>query len=85
MTRAEFYSKYGDVLVQFASYYKFTFTYAATLPDGNRLTVGCGGSAEGIYRFDVDAGQQVKVADLLPYCGSVYAAGGTEVEGFYDY
>jgi hypothetical protein len=36
MTRAEFYAKYGDVEVTFSSYYKFTFTYAATLPDGKR-------------------------------------------------
>lgn len=84
MTRDEFYEKYGEVLVTFSSYYKYTFTYRAELPDGQTLTVGCGGQAEEIYRFDVVPNESVKVIDLYPYCGSVFS-NGKEIEAFYDF
>lgn len=84
MTRAEFYAKYGDVEVTFSSYYKYTFTYAATLPDGRRLTVGYGGNSDEIYRHEVATSCAEKVGGLQPYTGSVYE-GTEEVEGFYDY
>lgn len=84
MTRAEFYAKYGDVEVTFTSYYKYTFTYAATLPDGKRLTVGYGGSHDEIYRHEVSASLAEKVSSLQPYTGAVYE-GTDEVEGFYDF
>jgi len=84
MTRAEFYAKYGDVEVTFSSYYKYTFTYAATLPDGKRLTVGYGGNSDEIYRHEVATGCAEKVSSLEPYTGAVYE-GTEEVEGFYDY
>ena len=84
MTRAEFYDKYGDVEVTFSSYYKYTFTYAATLPDGKRLTVGYGGNHDEIYRHSVSTSTAEKVCLLQPYMGAVYE-GTEEVEGFYDY
>jgi len=84
MTRAEFYAKYGDVEVTFSSYYKFTFTYAATLPDGKRLAVGFGGNSDEIYRHEVATSCVEKVSILQPYTGTVYE-GTEEVEGFYDY
>lgn len=84
MTRAEFYAKYGDVGVTFSSYYKYTFTYAATLPDGKRLTVGYGGSHDEIYRHEVSACHAETVSNLQPYTGAVYE-GTDEVEGFYDF
>lgn len=84
MTREEFYEKYGDVKVRFSHYYKFTFTFAAVLPDGNKLTCDFGGNANDIYRYDVDATVEVSIASLEPYAGSVFRDG-KEVEGFYDY
>lgn len=84
MTHTEFYEKYGEVLVTFSSYYKYTFTYRAELPDGQTLTVGCGGNADGIYRFKVVPNLPVKVINLLPYRGGVYKDG-NEIEGFYDF
>ena len=83
MTRAEFYAKYGDVKVTFSSYYKYTFTYAATLPDGKRLTVGYGGNHDEIYSHEVSMSCTETVSGLKPYTGAVYE-GGEEVEGFYD-
>lgn len=84
MTRTEFYAKYGDVVVTFASYYKFTFTYSATLPDGRRLTVGYGGNSEEIYRHEVASEGTEVVSILEPYMGAVYE-GTDEIESFYDY
>lgn len=84
MTREEFYAKYGDVEVTFSSYYKFTFTYAATLPDGKKLTVGFGGNSDDIYRHEVTATGVENVSQLQPYKGAVFD-GTEEVEGFYDY
>ena len=69
MTREEFYAKYGDVEVTFSSYYKFAFTYAATLPDGKRLTVGFGGNSDDIYRHEVTATSVENVSQLQPYTG----------------
>ena len=84
LTRAEFYAKYGDVEVTFSDYYKYTFTYAATLPDGKRLTVGYGGNSDEIYRHEVAANGVETVSGLQPYTGTVYE-GTEEVEGFYEY
>lgn len=84
MTRAEFYAKYGDVEVTFSSYYKYTFTYAATLPDGKLLTVGYGGNSDDIYMHEVASARAEKVSQLQPHTGAVYE-GVKEVEGFYDY
>ena len=84
MTRSEFYAKYGSVEVVFSSYYKYTFTYKATLPDGSVLTCGYGGDSGSIYRHSVEAHNKETVATLLPYMGSIYL-NGQEVEGFYDF
>lgn len=83
MTRQEFYDKYGAVKVKFSSYYKYTFTYTATLPDGNRLTCGYGGNSDDIYRHEVGVDSEETVSSLQPHTGAVYQDG-KEVEWFYD-
>lgn len=84
MTRQEFYEKYGDVKVKFASYYKYTFTYEATLPDGKLLICGFGGNSDDIYRHEVSADFEETVSSLQPYSGAVYQDG-IETDSFYDY
>lgn len=84
MTRQEFYDKYGNVKVRFASYYKYTFTYEVTLPDGKRLTCGYGGNSDDIYRHEVDVDCEETVSSLQPHEGAVYQDG-NKIEGFYDY
>lgn len=84
MTREEFYDKYGHVQVTFSSYYKYTFTYAATLPDGKRMTVFYGGNSDEIYRHEVASDGIEYVSGLRPYGGIVYE-GTEEVESFHDY
>ena len=84
MTRQEFYTKYGDVPVKFCSYYKYTFTYTGTLPDGRILKVQYGGDSSDIYRHEVFVEREETVFNLAPYAGEVYE-GTTEIESFYDY
>ncbi len=84
LTRAEFYAKYGEVEVTFSSYYKYTFTFSALLPDGKLLSVDYGGSSDGIYRYEVTPGHKTTVTSLYPYAGRVYE-NGKEVESFYDF
>lgn len=84
MTREEFISKYGHVAVKFASYYKFTFVFAAKLDNGDYIRVEVGGCSDDIYRFEVTAESDETIAGLDPYAGSVFR-NGEEVEGYYDY
>ncbi len=83
MTQQEFYAKYKDIKVMFSSYYKYTFTFTATLPDGKVLSCGIGGSSEDIYRREVESGHEYTVGELFPYVGSVFF-NGTCLEDFYD-
>jgi len=84
MTREEFLNDYGDVKVRFSSYYKFTFGYSASLPNGNLLSVSCGGTADGIYRWDVTADGEMTAREVDPYCGCVIRDGEV-VCSFYGY
>lgn len=84
MTRQEFYEKYGNVNVIFASYYKYTFTYSAILPNGNLLTCGYGGTNEQIYRHEVVSGAGETINSLQPFEGYVFQDS-KEIEGFYDF
>lgn len=84
MTRQEFYEKYGEVIVEFAMYYKFTFSYTAKLPDGSSILVRVGGNSDDIYRMEVCTGDKIKIKDLMPYAGSVFKEN-VEIEEFYDY
>jgi hypothetical protein len=83
MTKDEFITKYRDVKVTFASYYKYTFNFIATLPNGDKLVVSAGGDADDIYRWEVTTDPEPVIL-LDPYCGSVVRDGVT-VEEFYDY
>lgn len=84
MTREEFYARYGDVELTFSSYYKYTFTYTATLPDGRYLEVLCGGNSDDIYLSKVHYCSVETVLSLQPYSGCVYL-GAEKMESFYDY
>lgn len=85
MTRQEFIEKYGDVKVKFSSYYKYTFTYTGTLPDGSTISIGYGGSADHIYRYEVGPDKEESVRFVYPYTGAVYDKVGQVIDEFYDY
>ena len=82
ISQEEFIKKYGEVEVDFSSYYKYTFTYSGTLPDGRTICVRVGGDSSDIYRFEVVAGESTPIACLDPISGSVYEDG-KAVEEFY--
>lgn len=84
MTKEEFFEKYGDVTVKFSSYCKYTFYYTAELPDGSNITCDVGGSAEDIYRYQVNADDEMTINWLEPFSG-VVTKDGNEIESFYDY
>lgn len=84
MTQNEFLEKYGNVLVTFSSYYKYSFTYKGTLEDGSYIEVRVGGNSDDIYRFEVFADKEKTIDDLYPYSGQVFKDG-KEIEEFFEY
>lgn len=78
MTRQEFIDKYADVLVDFYSYYKYTFTFKG-LVKGKEIFVDFGGDSSEIYRFDVTANSPISVRELQPYSGKCGE------DSFYDF
>lgn len=84
MTHEEFYAKYGNVAVRFECYYKYTFTYSATLEDGSVLACSFGGNSDDIYRHYVASDGFETVGGLYPYAG-VVTKDGTVIDEFRDY
>jgi len=84
ISKDEFIKKHGDVVLTFNSYYKYTFTYSATLEDGRSLIANIGGNSDDIYRLDVSNNEQIKLANLDPHSAYLYKDN-KEAYGFYDY
>lgn len=59
----QFIKKYGEVLVKFIYYYKYSFSFVGEC-EGKDIRVTVGGSGEDIYRLDVEAGKEYKIKDL---------------------
>lgn len=60
------FEKYKNHIVKFCGYYKYTFTFTATLPNGNTLIVQVGGCSDSIYRLAVSPDMTSPVANLQP-------------------
>lgn len=60
------FEKYKNHIVKFCGYYKYTFTFTATLPNGHTLIVQVGGCAESIYNLAVSPEMTSSVAALQP-------------------
>ncbi|RLG57456.1 MAG: hypothetical protein DRN95_05510 [Candidatus Hydrothermarchaeota archaeon] len=58
--------KYGDAKVKFSSYYKYTFTFRGKTEDGREIVCRVGWTADDIYRFGVNAEEEITVRDLHP-------------------
>lgn len=52
-TKADVIARYADVPLRFTEYFKFTFWFAGTAPDGASISAGFGGNSDDIYRFEV--------------------------------
>ena len=84
ITNEEFIALYGDVEVEFYSYYKYTFTYRGELPDGSVIFCDYGGNSDEVYRYEVNAGDKIAIKSVYPYAGRVIKDGEV-VHEFYDY
>ena len=84
MTKEEFYEKYGQVVVKFSYYYKYTFIFTGTLEDGSKISVKYGGDSGEIYGYELANDEETTIEKLWPFAGSIIKDG-KEIEGFYDY
>ena len=53
MSDEEAKAAYGNVPLLFDGYYKYSFSFAGTAPDGAMIVVSLGGDASDIYKLDV--------------------------------
>ena len=83
ISKEEFLEKYGDVLVQFNNYYKYSFSYRGVAKDGTVVVVKSGGNANDIYRECVTT-DIISVGEVDPFEGIASKDGETVAE-FYDY
>jgi len=72
ITKKEFDELYGDVEVEFSSYYKYTFNYRGQTDDFKTVSISFGGCADDIYKQEVEAGEKVKVKDIEGTYATVY-------------
>lgn len=82
LTEKEFLETYGEAIVEFTSYYKYSFEFKGEF-NGKSIYVSVGGSPEEIYRFDVDAGKEYAVKELGINYGEV-KEGETTIAEFTD-
>lgn len=87
ISKEEFCNRYGDVVVKFSYYYKYVFTFNAELPDGSKLIIAFGGSADFIFNIEVNNNEEHYVKDMETYAvsGSVYDKDDKTVCCFWDY
>jgi hypothetical protein len=83
LTKEQFLEQYGDVLVQFSSYYKYSFSYRGVAMDGTVVVVKSGGDSSDIYRTFVAADVIISVSEVDPYEG-IASKDGETIASFYD-
>lgn len=66
MNREEILEEYGDVEMQFHSYYKFVFEFTATAEDGVEIYASLGGDSDSIYKRHINLKQPKKLKNLFP-------------------
>ena len=64
LTKEEFLERYGNILVKFESYYKYEFVFSAKLADNTKIEIIVGGTPEKIYKFTVNASDEVCIISL---------------------
>jgi hypothetical protein len=84
LTKEEFIAKYGDYVVTFEHYYKYTFRFQNANGSDLKINVGVGGNNDEIYRFDFSKNTLFTVKDLDPFVGEVMR-GDDVIDEFYDY
>lgn len=80
LSQEQFFQKYGELEVEFSSYYKFAFLFTAK-HENVQVTVRVGGESESIYALSVEAGAKISINELQPSSGWV-EENGQEIEEF---
>ena len=65
MDEKEVVKKYGDVVLTFVSYYKYSFSYRGEADDGIRISASYGGDSGDIYRHKVENNEKHAVKDII--------------------
>jgi hypothetical protein len=85
ITKKEFDERYGNVEVEFASYYKYSFGFRGKTDTGLDVYLSVGGCADDIYRMEVVAGEKIKVKELEARFASVAESGAPHSESIHTY
>ena len=72
ISRTEFNELYGDVEVEFNSYYKYTFEFRGETKTFEPVSISFGGCSDEIYKESIEAGEKVKVRDIEGKYATVY-------------
>jgi hypothetical protein len=72
LTKEQFIEKYGDIEMYFQEYYKYSFTFKGTTPNGEIIRVSIGGGSDDIYRLEVCDGNNGTLRSMDPDSGRVY-------------
>ena len=66
MTLEQVKEKYGNVKLKFSDYYKYSFNFTGTAPDGEHVYASIGGGTCDLYRCEVRADEEETIATLSP-------------------
>ena len=82
LDKEQILERYGNVKLEFDSYYKYTFTFAGVAEDGAQVSASIGGDSRDIYRMEVSADCTDTLIGLGAECANV-TLNGRQV-GSYD-
>ena len=64
MTAEQVQEKFGNTILRFSRYYKYTFTFRGDTNDGYKILCYFGGSSDDIYRYEVNANDENRVGSI---------------------
>ncbi len=82
LDKEQILERYGNVKLEFDSYYKYTFTFVGVAEDGAQVSASIGGDSRDIYRMEVSADCTKTLIGLGAECANV-TLNGKQV-GSYD-
>lgn len=83
LTKQEFLTKYGHVVVQFSGYRKYEFSFEGKLDNGDNIVVRACGSPHEVYEFETVNCEQIQISKIdFLHSGDVYH-GHVPIESFY--
>ena len=68
----EFLETYGEVYLEFSSYYKYSFTFSKVLDTGEVIVIDVGGSSDEIYELEIVNNDKATVRNLIENYPSRY-------------